>query len=436
MKLRYALLAASLLAAPAAAGAEVNGLYMSLGGGFNSIATVQERQAYSGSLNPNPGFQINVDTPNGVSPYPAGPTYYDTQAVWIAAVGYGLTSNLRAEIETSYGMNRVTRLNNGLTPQGQGTEPLGLRYTGNEKKFAIMANVIWDFNDLAKILGSPVTPFVGVGIGLVAVDWAGVQRNGSGECFELDLTLCPNPTKNVPNIPYGVGVVQKITNQFYSTDIAWAAQGMAGVSYDIPGVPGLSLVADFRIFALPQGFTEHSRLTLVFYHLPAVSSPGVIAANYVLHGNGSSNFADEFNYRSTISLRYSFGAPPAPPPIVPVAAPVVPSAVSRSYLVFFDWDKATLTDRAKQIVAEAAAASTKVQVTKIEVNGYTDTSGTPKYNEGLSIARAKSVMAELVKDGVPASSIAVMGYGETHLLVPTGQGVREPQNRRVEIIIK
>jgi hypothetical protein len=115
------------------------------------------------------------------------------------------------------------------------------------------------------------------------------------------------------------------------------------------------------------------------------------------------------------------------------AAPAV--APARSYLVFFDWDKYNLTDRARQIVAEAAANSTKVQYTKIEVNGYTDTSGTPQYNMGLSIRRANTVAAELVKDGVPKAAIAIQGFGETHLLVPTGPNVREPQNRRVEIII-
>ena len=69
--------------------------------------------------------------------------------------------------------------------------------------------------------------------------------------------------------------------------------------------------------------------------------------------------------------------------------------------MFFDWDKYNLTDRARQIIAEAAANSTKVQYTRIEVNGYTDTSGTPKYNLGLSIRRANAVKAELIKDGVP-----------------------------------
>jgi OmpA-OmpF porin, OOP family len=134
-------------------------------------------------------------------------------------------------------------------------------------------------------------------------------------------------------------------------------------------------------------------------------------------------------------VRYTFGVTPPPPPApAPVAAPA--PAPARSYLVFFDWDKATLTDRARQIIAEAAENSRHVQYTQIEVNGYTDTSGTPKYNMGLSIRRAQNVAAELVRDGVPRNAISIHGFGETHLLVPTGPGVREPQNRRVEIIIR
>ena len=105
-------------------------------------------------------------------------------------------------------------------------------------------------------------------------------------------------------------------------------------------------------------------------------------------------------------------------------------------MVFFDWDKATLTDRARQIIKDAADNSTRVQVTRIEVNGYTDTSGTPKYNQGLSVRRAQAVASELTRDGVPASAITVQGFGDTHLLVATGPGVREPQNRRVEIILR
>jgi outer membrane autotransporter protein len=135
-------------------------------------------------------------------------------------------------------------------------------------------------------------------------------------------------------------------------------------------------------------------------------------------------------------LRYLFGQPPAPPPaLVPAAAPAPAPQPARSYLVFFDWDKATLTDRARQIIREAAENSTRVQYTRIDVNGHTDTSGTPQYNMDLSLRRAHAVAGELMRDGVPAGAISVRGFGQTDLLVPTGPGVREPQNRRVEIIL-
>ena len=81
--------------------------------------------------------------------------------------------------------------------------------------------------------------------------------------------------------------------------------------------------------------------------------------------------------------------------------------------MFFDWDKATLTDRSRQIIKEAADNSTRVQYTRIEVNGYTDTSGTHQYNQGLSLRRANAVQAELVKDGVPEDAITIQGFGDT-----------------------
>ena len=138
---------------------------------------------------------------------------------------------------------------------------------------------------------------------------------------------------------------------------------------------------------------------------------------------------------SPLVLAAALAACSSPPPApTPVAAPPPPPP-PRSYLVFFDWNKADLSDRARQIIKEAADNSMKMHVSKIDVNGYTDTSGTPQYNQKLSIRRGQAVAAELAKDGVPQGSISVQGFGETHLLVPTGPGVREPQNRRAEIIM-
>ncbi|MGD0431454.1 MAG: OmpA family protein [Acetobacteraceae bacterium] len=74
------------------------------------------------------------------------------------------------------------------------------------------------------------------------------------------------------------------------------------------------------------------------------------------------------------------------------------------------------------------------QFTRIDVDGNTDTSGTPQYNPGLSERRARTVADELVRDGVSRNEISMHAYGDTKLLVPAGPGVREPQNRRGEIV--
>lgn len=142
-------------------------------------------------------------------------------------------------------------------------------------------------------------------------------------------------------------------------------------------------------------------------------------------------------YGIILGVGFRFPPPPMPPPapvVMPAAAPAPAQAMT--YLVFFDWDEATLTPRATAVIAQAASGSRTNQVTTIDVNGYTDTSGTPVYNQGLSVRRAKVVAAQLVSDGVPPAEITARGFGDTQLLVPTGLGVREPQNRRVEIVLQ
>lgn len=117
-------------------------------------------------------------------------------------------------------------------------------------------------------------------------------------------------------------------------------------------------------------------------------------------------------------------AKPAPQPVM--AAPT-------NYMVFFDFDKSNLTPEAHKIIATAAQAIKAGHEVKIKVTGYTDTVGTVPYNLKLSMRRAHSVDIELTKDGIPASNITMEGKGKTDLLVPTGDGVREPKNRRAVI---
>jgi outer membrane protein OmpA-like peptidoglycan-associated protein len=256
-----------------------------------------------------------------------------------------------------------------------------------------MVNALFDMD-----IGFPwIYPYLGAGAGY---GWTGLNKvYASG-----------------PSVPALLRAGSGTTGNF-----AW--QVIAGVSFPVPNMPGLSLTAEYRFYSVigTTGFKDSSAA----YGAPALR-----------YGTGNLDLRNQYNSSALLGVRYAFNvAPPPPPPSpAPVAAPA--PAAARSYLVFFDWDKATLTDRARQIIGEAARNSTSVQYTRIEVNGYTDTSGTPRYNQGLSVRRAQAVAAELVKDGVPRQAIAIQGFGETHLLVPTGPNVREPQNRRVEIIIR
>jgi iron complex outermembrane receptor protein len=138
------------------------------------------------------------------------------------------------------------------------------------------------------------------------------------------------------------------------------------------------------------------------------------------------------------TVKYRFGGEPEPeaapaaytPPPVVAPAPSVP----KSYLVFFDFNKSDLTPQAVSIVNQAAANAGPAHVTQLTVTGHTDTVGSDAYNMRLSRRRAESVAAQLEKDGIASSEIEIVAKGKRDLLVPTADGVKEPQNRRVQIV--
>ena len=135
------------------------------------------------------------------------------------------------------------------------------------------------------------------------------------------------------------------------------------------------------------------------------------------------------NILALLSLSYKFGEPAAPPPPPPAVAPP-------SFMVFFDWDRSNLSAQALATIKQAADAFRAKGNARITATGHTDTSGPESYNMALSLRRANAVKDALVQNGVPAQAITVVGMGEKGLLVPTADGVREPQNRRVEIVIQ
>jgi len=133
---------------------------------------------------------------------------------------------------------------------------------------------------------------------------------------------------------------------------------------------------------------------------------------------------------TTLLVAACASEPPPPPPPPP---PPVPQ--TQSFMVFFDWDRSNLSQQAIQTVGQAAQAFKTRGSARITATGHTDTSGPEAYNMALSLRRANTVKNELVRQAVPAEAIQVVGRGEAGLLVQTGDGVREPQNRRVEIVI-
>jgi outer membrane protein OmpA-like peptidoglycan-associated protein len=378
MKLRIALLAASVLAVPLAARAQpVNGLYVGAGIGLNLL---QDE-----TINHSTG----LGTDNSMAAF--NPGYLGE-----VSVGYGLGAlnsalrGFRVELEGDYASNSLQNIGTGYG------NPATIK--GGQDEYGMMANVLYDIDpSMFGINEHFVYPYLGVGAG-----YGGMNLTGTSVSF-----------LHTPEVISGGS----------NTVGGFAYQGILGLSFPVSAVPGLSITTEYRMLAVmdPQGA----------YH-GSVTSGGTTVAR------GNLDFGNEFNHEFILGVRYAFGAAPPPPPPAPapVAAPAPAPAPARTYLVFFDWDKADLTDRAKQIIAEAAQASTRVQYTRIDVNGYTDLSGTAKYNQKLSLERANNVAAQLVSDGVPKNVIDIQGFGETHPLVPTANGVREPQNRRVEIIIK
>ena len=125
------------------------------------------------------------------------------------------------------------------------------------------------------------------------------------------------------------------------------------------------------------------------------------------------------------------GACDSQPPALAAPSPPPPSMAQA--LVFFDWDKSNLSPLAKATISQAAAAYKSTGGARISNVGNTDTSGSTDYNMALSIRRADAVKSALIQNGVPAAAIETAGRGQTSLLVPTADGVREPQNRRVEL---
>jgi len=311
----------------------------------------------------------------------------------------------RFEEEYSYrhnSLSSVTLNNFGFTTSGSHGE-------GQANSHSIMTNVIYDFT-----IGWPVTPHIGAGIG--AVD---VIESASRNQFTLANPIGPPINPSIPN-----SVAPQTFGGTLINGNGWrfGYQAIAGLRYEFS--PSVAFDVDYRYLGTTDQTITNTR-----------------AARYPFpHGTGGTNccvgarFQSSYHTNNLVaSVTLKFGAPPpAPPPPLPPAPP--PPPAPKVFLVFFDWDKYNITPEGEKIIELAAQQYKAGGSVRIEVNGYTDTTGSFAYNQRLSERRANAVAARLAALGVARSDMAVAGHSFNDLRVPTPPGVREPQNRRVEIV--
>lgn len=288
--------------------------------------------------------------------------------------GYRLGAGLRAGLEVGWTRNVVGDIAGGPVGRAGGA--------GRTNAYTFMGVVGYELNPIG-----PLRPWVSAGAGVARLSFKGV-----GDAFA----------------PGG---------RLDDKDNAVAWQVGAGVAYAV--TPNLDLTVGYRFL-----------------------DTGIVRMN---DSAGNRVSFDYQNHSALVGVRYTFGAPPAPParpeptpaPVVapePPPAPPPAPAISRNFTVFFDWNQATLTADAQQVLRNVARDAQAGRITAVQVTGYTDTSGSPAYNQKLSERRAQAVRDFLTSEGLTADQITTAGRGETELLVPTADGVREPSNRRSVII--
>ena len=126
---------------------------------------------------------------------------------------------------------------------------------------------------------------------------------------------------------------------------------------------------------------------------------------------------------------------PAPAPMAPAPAPVMAKEII-TFNLHFGFDKYQITDEMVPVLKQVKMALSQQPDAAFAINGHTDATGTDAYNQGLSERRANSVMNWLVTNGVEASRLEAVGYGESQPKYDNATKEGRKLNRRVDIITK
>ncbi len=278
--------------------------------------------------------------------------------------------------------------------------------------------VNWMLN--TTILGQNVSPQTGFAAGgVIGYDFVGPRVELEG-VYRFNQNNTGFPGQALSNQVGQLGILANLLYDFApaSTITPYIGAG-AGVAFvDSTSSLGSTQFAYQGIIGLGWNVDTNFRINLDGRYY-GTSNPSV---------QGSTWSNNNFSIMLGLQIKFGAAAPPPPPPPAPVAAP--------SFMVFFDWDRYNLSQQALNTIKQAAGAYKTKGSARITATGHTDTTGTPAYNMALSLRRANAVKDALVREAVPAAAITVIGKGESQLLVQTGDQVREPQNRRVEIVVQ
>jgi OmpA-OmpF porin, OOP family len=278
-------------------------------------------------------------------------------------------------------------------------------------------------------------------VGWVALAIAGYQFNDPSLRLEVEAGFRDNNIDELNGVAALDGEMREITG---FANLLWAPTSLssnwsfvigAGIGVDNvrfkdhAGIDSREVVpAAQGIFGLAYRLNEHWDYALTYRVLFAdVGAYDTTVGQIIVEGE-----SDVIKHAITLGFRYGYDEPP-PPPVAPPPPPPPASAIVKQFIVFFGFNKSNLTAEAQAVVAEAAAAAKSQGAARIAVIGHTDTVGSSAYNEALSLRRASAVKDELTRLGVSPEAISASGKGEAELLVQSGDGVKEPQNRRATI---
>lgn len=124
------------------------------------------------------------------------------------------------------------------------------------------------------------------------------------------------------------------------------------------------------------------------------------------------------------------------PTLAALTAPAPSAAQPIKFVVYFGSNRFELDGEAQAVIEEAKSAAAKAGGGIVKISGNADRAGDADYNQALSELRAAAVAKFLATPDIPVKAVVTEAHGEMQPAVLTADGVADPRNRRVEIIIE